>query len=189
VLDELMAEGLAPLAFILTDKLDGSGWSVSEAKQWMDGHLPVWKDSAVSFAMAWEIDQIAGLRPESVQLDLMHHARELLGNSAILWDHRQPGWWGPGETQDGRNEWDYWQSTPCNGLLGQQRLNQAWADSKFEWFESNWAGQARGIAGRLTQHLGKLCAMFEFARTDSAWTTRKAQYQAHRDASWLSGYC
>jgi len=190
-LAELRQEGLAPLAFLLTDHLDGHAWTLDEAKRHMDDHLPAWKNHAVSFAMCWEIDQVRGLEHENTQLALIEHARQHLGPGAIIWDHRQPGWWGPGLVAGTRNEWDYWRDpkNTLHGLLGQQRLEQSWSDARDEWLESTWAGTPRGIAGRLTQELGKACALFEFARTTHDWNERKTEYRNHPHARWLSGFC
>jgi hypothetical protein len=189
VLRSLRADGLAPLAFLLTDHLDGHAWTLDEAKRHLDRHLPVWKDSAVSFALCWEIDQVRGLEHERTQLALAQHARDHLGANAMLWDHRQPGWWGPGLTDGGRTEWDYWRNTACDGLLGQQRLGQDVESAMHEWLESDFNGLSLGIAGRLTQRLNKRCAMFEFARNTDEWTRRKRHYENHLNGSWLTGYC
>lgn len=201
LLRELLADGLIPCVFVVTDQLPGDpAWSAQQGIDFAARYCLQVADLVPAWCLGWELNQVAGW-DESGNPQQGHDMIRLgqtiksAGYGAPVYAHFQPNWWGPHYADGDEAQW--WRDVggSIDGLLFQIRPESSRSlsgDSQapdgvyLALRYPRGSDGALGICGRL-QAMGKEFVLFEHARTRERWEQTLAAIT--RDGDRVQGWC
>lgn len=172
IISELLADGLIPVVFAVTDQFKGDrDWTAREAITHAASYLPQIADLTPAVCLGWELNMVAGwyekgqngnTRQGQDMLELAETIRKAVPH-ALVYAHWQERWWGPHYSEGIEATW--WHD--AKGLVDGY-LHNDWSSREQDTLHyllqlPSPNGWGPGVCGRV-QALGFDVIAFEIAR-------------------------